>query len=157
MRPLASVAAAAAALLLAAAFPVPATAGPEEEVEAALQAWAEAYAARDGARSAAAYAPDARLWGTNAREQSVGREAIAGYFASTARGMRSRAVEFGERATRVFGDAAAVSSGRCDFRRVREDGAPADIPGRFSMALARQPDGRWLIVDHHSSPLPAGQ
>ena len=59
-------------------------------------------------------------------------------------------MESGERATRVLSDAAAVSSERRDFGRGRGDGASADIPARLSTALARQPDGRRLIVDQHS-------
>lgn len=144
---------AALAAALSIPFAVPALAGPQEEVEAALQDWAAAYAARDGERSAALYAPDARLWGTASRRQTIGRPGIAQYFVVTGRGMRSRSAEFGEHATRVFGDV-AVSSGRYDFHRIREDGAPFDTAARFSMVLLRQPDGRWLIVDHHSSPLP---
>jgi ketosteroid isomerase-like protein len=32
-----------------------------------------------------------------------------------------------------------------------EDGAPFDRPGRATIALARQPDGRWLGVHSHMS------
>jgi ketosteroid isomerase-like protein len=41
-----------------------------------LKAWTEAYATMDGQRTAAVYTDDARLWGTNSREQSVGRDGI---------------------------------------------------------------------------------
>ena len=153
MRPFTSTAIATSALLAVALAPSRGATGPQEEVEAVLRTWAEAYAARDGERSAAFYTPDARVWGTASRSQAVGRQGISDYFVVTARGLRSRAVEFGEFATRLYGDA-AVSSGQYTFRRVREDGTPADTPARFSMTLVRQPDGRWLIADHHSSPLP---
>ena len=39
-----------------------------------LKTWAEAYATMDGQRASAVYTDHARLWGTNSREQSVGRE-----------------------------------------------------------------------------------
>jgi hypothetical protein len=34
------------------------------------------------------------------------------------------------------------------------DGKPATIAARFSFVY-RQRDGRWMIVDHHSSAVPA--
>src|SRR4051812_34455956 len=49
--------------------------GTEKDAEAALKAWAEAYDARDGEKSAAVYAQDARLWGTVSQKQTVGRDA----------------------------------------------------------------------------------
>jgi len=33
----------------------------------------------------------------------------------------------------------------------REDGTPFDRPGRATIVLARQPDGRWLGVHSHMS------
>jgi len=127
-----------------------ASANPDE-AEAALRAWGEAYAARDGEKSAAAYAADARLWGTEAAKQSVGRDAIRAYF-DAGKALKARVVEFGEHACRMV-DSAAVCSGHYTFERTPNDGEPNKAPARFSIVLAKQ-DGRWLIVDHHSSLLP---
>jgi hypothetical protein len=85
--------------------------------------------------------------------QIVGREAVRTYYFRTGEGMRSRSVEWGEQAVRAYGSAAVVS-GRNDFYRVRANGEPGSGAARFSMTLVRQADGNWLIVDHHSSPLP---
>ncbi|TDH58392.1 SgcJ/EcaC family oxidoreductase [Dankookia rubra] len=155
MRPFALTLAIVPALIVAApATPRAATA--EEEVEAVLRTWAELFAERgEGAadRIAALYAPDARFWGVASLRQIVGREAVRTYYFRTGEGMRSRSVEWGERAVRVYGSA-AVASGRNDYHRVRANGEPGSGPARFSMTLIRQADGSWLIVDHHSSALP---
>ncbi len=118
-----------------------------------LQAWAAAYATNDGARAAALYTGDARLWGSTSREQTVGREAIAGYFGRRRPGAARIAVSFGEHALREAGPGFALASGHYTFRRIAEDGSETLEPSRFSMAMVRG-DGGWRIADHHSSRLP---
>ncbi len=133
---------------LLSATPALAQATPEE----ALQAWATAYAAMDGEKSAAVYAPDARLWGTASRAQTVGRDAIRDYFNAGRQNLKSRVVTIGDHATRIFGNA-AVASGHYSFENTRADGSSTTRAARFSMAIVNQ-NGRWVIVDHHSSVLP---
>jgi uncharacterized protein (TIGR02246 family) len=123
--------------------------------EEALKAWTEAYATMDGKRTAAVYTDDARLWGTNSREQSVGREGITAYFSRPRPGVASIAVTVGEHTVRPLGDGAAVASGHYTFRMNKSDGTHQESRARFSMAIMRGSDGKWLIADHHSSPLPA--
>jgi uncharacterized protein (TIGR02246 family) len=123
-----------------------------EEAEAALKAWADAYAARDGEKSVALYAEDARLWGTEAAKQSVGRDAIRAYF-DAGKALKARVVEFGDHACRMA-DNAAICSGNYTFERTPNEGEAKKAPARFSMVLAKR-NGRWLILDHHSSLLPA--
>jgi uncharacterized protein (TIGR02246 family) len=135
-------------VLVLAASPAAAQSTPAE----ALAAWASAYAAMSGEKSAAVYAADARLWGTASRAQTVGRDAIRDYFDAGSRNLRSRTVVIGEHAIQLLGDV-AVASGHYEFRNTRNDGASTARPSRFSMTLASQ-GGRWLIVNHHSSQLP---
>jgi uncharacterized protein (TIGR02246 family) len=135
-------------VVVLAAAPAAAQSSPEE----ALAAWAAAYAALDGEKSAAVYAPDARLWGTSSRTQTVGRDAIRDYFNAGRQNLASRFVTLGEHATQAFG-ATAVVSGHYAFSNTRPGGAPAVRPARFSMTMINQ-DGRWLIANHHSSVLP---
>src|SRR5688572_23442484 len=86
---------------LAAALPGAATATELPAGPAALlRAWAEAYATNDGARSAALYTEDARLWGSTSRAQTVGRKAIAAYFGRVRPGATAISVSFGEHALR---------------------------------------------------------
>ena len=60
------------------------------------------------------------------------------------------AVDFEQAQYRVFGDI-GMNSGCYTFRF--SGGRPA-IAARYSYAYQLQADGRWLIVDHHSSQIP---
>jgi uncharacterized protein (TIGR02246 family) len=141
-------------VVLAVAASVAATAPqtPDREVEAVIAEWVAAFAALDGSKSAAVYADDARLWGTIAQEPNVGREAIRAYFDSGRQRAQARRVVIGDHATRVYGPT-AVSSGRYDFHTVLHDGTSTVRRARFSMTFVQR-DGRWQIVDHHSSEVP---
>lgn len=142
------------AVALAIAVSVAATAPqtPERDVENVIDRWAAAFATLDGARSVAVYADDARLWGTIAQEPNVGHAAIRAYFDSGRQRAKARHVVIGDHATRVYGTT-AVSSGRYDFHSVLHDGASTVRRARFSMTFVQR-DGRWQIVDHHSSEVP---
>lgn len=83
-----------------------------------------------------------------------GREAIRGYFVAVFQRVPTRQVKFGDRAIRVFGGIFAVNTGSYRFTGVTRDGQPRDTPARYSFAVVKR-DGRWLIVDHHSSAVPA--
>jgi hypothetical protein len=61
-------------------------------------------------------------------------------------------VVIGEQHVRVYGNT-AIESGTYTFSETR-DGKPIVRPARFSMVL-RFHEGRWHIVDHHSSAVPA--
>ena len=52
---------------------------------------------------------------------------------------------------RVYGDT-AINSGYYTFS-YEKDGQPTQLPARYSFALVKR-DGKWLIVDHHSSTMP---
>jgi uncharacterized protein (TIGR02246 family) len=141
------------ALALVWLLPVSAAAQqPHADVEAVIARWADAFATLDGSKSAALYASDAHLWGTIAAEKAVGQEAIRAYFDSGRQRSRSRRVVIGDHETRVYGTT-AVSSGRYDFHNVQLDGTATIRRARFSLTFVHR-DGRWLIVDHHSSDVP---
>lgn len=142
-----------AVVLFLALFLTRAVGAQERGVEDALARWVAAFAELDGATSAAVYALDGHLWGTIATQPAKGREAIRAYFDSGRQRARSRRVVMGEYITRVYGTT-AVSSGRYDFHTVLLDGSSTLRRARFSMTFVNQ-DGAWLIVDHHSSEVPA--
>jgi uncharacterized protein (TIGR02246 family) len=127
--------------------------GNPQDVQAALKAWADIYAANDGDKSAALYAPDARLWGTTAEKQTIGQSEVRDYFRARPDVLKSRVVEYGEHSCRNY-DQVGVCSGHYEFSLTLAQGSVRKIPARFSMVFVKQ-DGRWLIVDHHSSVLPA--
>jgi uncharacterized protein (TIGR02246 family) len=126
-------------------------AGPAEDVTAATRAWAAAYDSRDPQRIQALYAPDAVFWGTSSPVLRDTPELIADYFKNAPSQPDAR-VELGEFKVRVWGDTAA-STGSYTFTDTR-DGQTTRRPARFSFTY-RRTGGRWLIVDHHSSTVPA--
>jgi hypothetical protein len=63
-------------------------------------------------------------------------------------------VVIGEQRVRVYGDT-AINSGTYTLLSVAvRDGKPINIAARFSFVY-RSRDGRWVIIDHHSSVMPA--
>jgi uncharacterized protein (TIGR02246 family) len=116
----------------------------------ATAAWVDAYNSRDPARIASLYDPDAVLIGTSAQKPAVGRAAIAAYFGDAASRPSAR-VALGEHRARVYGDI-AVDSGLYNFFEAA--GASATLtPARYTLVY-RKRDGKWLIVEHHSSRVP---
>jgi uncharacterized protein (TIGR02246 family) len=122
-------------------------AGPKEDVAAATQAWVAAYDSRDPARITALYDPEAVFWGTSAKTVSASPGAIAEYFKDAGKRPNAR-VTLGEQHIRVYGDV-AVNTGYYTFSDVR-DGQNVSIPARYTFVY-RHRDGKWWIVDHHSS------
>lgn len=139
-------------LILVLAFPLigVATAGPKEDVTAATQEWADAFNSRDPERVLALYDPEAVLWGTVSPTIRDTPAALRDYF----KGLPARPqgkVVLGEQRARVYGRV-AINTGYYTFSDVR-DGQPVTVPARFSFTY-HQRDGRWMIVDHHSSRVP---
>lgn len=121
-----------------------------QQVVAATDEWRAAYDSRDPKRITAQYAPDAALWGTTLKVIATTPSAVAEYFKDAPARPDSRVV-FGEQNIRVYGEF-ALNSGTYTFKGVR-DGKPVLLPARYSFAFRKQ-EGKWLIVDHHSSWLP---
>lgn len=121
-----------------------------EQVALATSAWKTAYDSREPARITTMYGADAALWGTTSKTIAPTPANIAEYFKGAAARPNAR-VTFGEQHIRVYGDV-AVNSGSYTFSDLR-DGQTTMRPARFSMVF-RNIDGKWLIVDHHSSFVP---
>jgi len=126
-------------------------AGPQDDVTAATRAWVEAYNSRDPQKILALYAPDAVFWGTSSPTLSDTPALIGEYFKNSPSQPNAR-VELGELKVRVWGDTAA-STGSYTFTDTC-DGQTVRRPARFSFVYRLQ-NGRWMIVDHHSSSVPA--
>lgn len=127
--------------------PVLSSQDAQDQVRAATASWVAAYNSRDPARIMAFYAPDAVFWGTTSAALRATPEAIADYFKDAGKRPHAR-VELVEQHVRVFGQL-ALNSGRYVFHDLR-NGQAVSRPARFSMAFAFR-DGRWILVDHHSS------
>ena len=140
-------------LLLALVVMAPAVsvAAPQDDVTAATRAWADAYNSRDPQKIQALYAPDAVFWGTSSPTLRDTPALIGEYFKNSPSQPNAR-VELGEFKVRKWGDTAA-STGSYTFTDMR-DGQAVRRPARFSFVFHKQ-EGRWMIVDHHSSSVPA--
>ena len=121
-----------------------------EDVSALTAAWVDAFNSRDPARIVALYDPQAVLIGTTAKKPAVGTTAIAAYFADAARQPMNR-IALGEHTARGYGDV-AIDSGLYNFFQV-QDGKATVIPERYTLVY-RKRDGKWLIVEQHSSRVP---
>ncbi|HUF22425.1 MAG TPA: SgcJ/EcaC family oxidoreductase [Burkholderiales bacterium] len=139
-------------LLPAGAFAQDAADAVRQEVLAATAAWIEAFNTRDPQRIAALYAPDAVFWGTVSPTIRTTPREILEYFESSAVRRPTLRMSLGEQHVRVYGNV-AINSGYYTSRYV-EDGREILTPLRFTFAY-RKSGGRWAIVNHHSSRMPA--
>ncbi|HTP62655.1 MAG TPA: DUF4440 domain-containing protein [Burkholderiales bacterium] len=119
------------------------------EILAASRAWAEAFNACDVASITPLYHREAVMWGTTAQVIASTPEGVRQYFEKVCSAPVKVRVEFGEPLVRTYGDF-ALSSGSYSF--IGPKGGR--FQARFSFAY-RRVEGKWLIVDFHSSMQPA--
>lgn len=118
-----------------------------ETPDGVVDAWAAGFNGCSASGIAALYDASATLWGTNASSLITTPEGVRAYFNAACGAQPPITVRIGERTTRAAGNW-ATSAGVYVFTRGAQE-----IPARFSFAMSRQ-DGRWLIVQHHSSLMP---
>lgn len=138
--------------LLILAAPSLTLAGPKDDVGAATQAWIDGMNSHNAERVVALYDAEAVLWGTRSSSLRDAAAAVQDYFKVLQTVPSSYKVTLGEQRIRIYGDI-AINTGTYTFSEDR-DGKPVTRPARFSFVY-RNRDGRWLIVDHHSSAVPA--
>ncbi len=139
------------AALLSACQTMQSTDGARGEIAAATQAWANGMSRHDIEGALALYDPEAVLWGTRSPTLRDNPVKVRDYFNILRSVPPSYKAVLGEQRIRVYGDM-AINSGTYTFSEVR-DGKEILRPARFSFVY-RHRDGRWLIVDHHSSAVP---
>jgi len=120
------------------------------DVEAGIEAWADAYNSHDPDAVAARYHPEAVFWGTVSPTLRTTPAEIRDYFGSLSSRPMAR-VEIGEHRVQLFGGL-ALAAGFYTFTDVT-DGEAVTRPSRFSFAL-RLTDAEWLLAQHHSSRIP---
>jgi hypothetical protein len=98
------------------------------------------------------YSDDAVFWGTLSPTVRADRAALRDYFVTAFRVLPGLKVAFGEELIRVYG-ATAVNTGYYTFSYAK-DGETKSLPARYSFTYVKNGD-HWLIVDHHSSAMPA--
>src|SRR5512134_680159 len=133
-------------------FPLLTFAGPKEDVAVATRAWADAMTSHDIEKVVALYDSEAVLWGTRSPTLRDDPQTVRDYFNILKTVPASYKAVLGEQRIRVYGDM-AINTGSYTFSETR-DGKEIVRPARFSFVY-RNRGGRWLIVDHHSSAVPA--
>jgi uncharacterized protein (TIGR02246 family) len=133
-------------------FVAAASAGPQEEVAAATLEWGRALAEHDPEKILPLYADDAVLWGTLSPTLRADRAALRDYFVTAFKALPGLKVTFGDQLIRVYGNT-AVDTGYYTFA-YSKDGEAKSLPARFSFTYVKHGQ-QWLIVDHHSSAIPA--
>ena len=125
-----------------------------DQVAAATQAWIDAMGSHDQERVVALYDSEAVLWGTTSPTLRDSPAAVRDYFNLLQKVPPDYKGVLGEQRIRVYGDI-AINTGTYTFIGPARDaaGKPISRPARFSFVY-RYRDGRWLIVDHHSSAVP---
>lgn len=129
-------------------------------VTRAVQAWVSAFNEHSAPKVSALYDARAVLWGTLSAEIMSSAESVRAYFDRTFHFNPPPTVSLGQCLVRMFGDT-AVASGAYTLE-FRIAGQSHLMPARFSLTYRRVPgdsgipsEARWLIVDHHSSLVPA--
>jgi len=129
-----------------------ALAGPKEDVEAAAVKWTEIFAQNNPDTILALYAKDGVLWGTLSPTVRSDPGTVKAYFVGAFTALPKATVKFGDQLVRVYGDT-AVNTGYYTFSYT-QDGETKSIPARYSFTYKKEGND-WLIVDHHSSAMPA--
>src|SRR5690349_11660625 len=129
-----------------------ASAGPKEDVAAATMKWAQTLGQNDPDKVVLLYATDGVLWGTLSPTVRADRAALRDYFVTAFKVLPGLKVTFGDQLIRVYGNA-AVNTGYYTFS-YSKDGEVKTLPARYSFTYIKNAE-RWLIVDHHSSAMPA--
>lgn len=125
---------------------------PKEEVAEATLAWARTLGEDDPDKIMPLYADDAVLWGTLSPIVRSDRAALRDYFVTAFKVLPGLKVTFGDQLIRVYGST-AVNTGYYTFSYIK-DGETKRWPARYSFTFVKNGE-RWLIVDHHSSAMPA--
>jgi hypothetical protein len=128
------------------------TAQADAEIARAAANWAAIFVDDNPDSILALYDDGAVLWGTLSPTLLVGKPGLRGYFERAFKALPGHKVTFGEQVIRVYGDV-AINSGYYTFSYVK-DGQAQSIPARFSFVY-RKRGANWMIVDHHSSAMPA--
>jgi uncharacterized protein (TIGR02246 family) len=139
-------------LIFACALSLEVSADPKDDVAAAVTKWTEVFAQNNPDTISALYASDGVLWGTLSPTVRNDPGAIKAYFVAAFNALPNATVKFGDQLIRVYGNT-AVNTGYYTFSYVK-DGETKAIPARYSFTYVKNGEN-WLIVDHHSSAVPA--
>lgn len=128
-------------------------AAAQPDVKAALAEWVTAVESGDAERVVALYDNNAIFFSTFAVKPMKTQEARLEYYKKAVAEPNVK-IDVLESHPHVYGNV-AVNSGLYTFHYT-QDGEPMTIPARFSFTYILR-DGKWVIIDHHSSKVPGTQ
>jgi uncharacterized protein (TIGR02246 family) len=132
----------------------PALASPRDQVKSAFTAWTEALSTGNAEAITSLYAKDAVLISTLSDDPITTPEQRLAYFESIMK-LPNLSVRVNEQYLRLMGDNAAVISGLYTFE-YENNGKIFTMPARFTFVFEMD-NGRWLIMDQHSSQMPLAE
>ena len=122
------------------------------EIAALFDRWNAAVQTGDAEKVADLYAPDAVLLPTLSPEIRTTRDGLVDYFehflAKNPSGERTQSV------IKVLDDHTAIDTGLYTFTFTADDGTQTFADARYTFVYEKV-HGEWLIINHHSSLLPA--
>ncbi|WP_181871288.1 SgcJ/EcaC family oxidoreductase [Sphaerisporangium album] len=122
-------------------------------VAALLDTWAATLLTRDPARVADLYAPKGVLLPTLSAQVRTDRAGMIDYFTGFLAKEPRATVK--QSIIEILGDRSAVNSGTYEFSLKNAEGVMETVQARYTFVYERIA-GKWLIVSHHSSLMPAG-
>lgn len=122
----------------------------QKEVMQALEDWIKSVATLDPDTVVKHYSEDGVLWGTVSKIIRPGHDLIKDYFVGF---LAKKPVDclVKEPQIRIYGDI-AINSGYYTFI-FDQNGERIPADARYSFVYQKQ-DGKWMILDHHSSYIP---
>ena len=100
----------------------------------------------------ALYSQDAILWATVSEQKRDSAQELRDYFEVFAKQPNLKAEGY-KPVIRVY-DNVAINSGYYTFTYDGEGGKKKVVPARYTFVYRKGNDGKWLILDHHSSAIP---
>jgi uncharacterized protein (TIGR02246 family) len=122
------------------------------DVEAATQQWISAFNRKNAKEIVGLYAQDAVFFGTSSPVLRDKPDLVWDYFKGLA-DLGDSTISVGEHRVQVFGNV-AVNTGFYTRSARQADGKVVQNPARFTFVYQLR-SGRWVIVTHHSSAMPA--
>lgn len=147
---LAAITAVTLAVVTACSSPASETPPSTNEITALFTEWNDALATGDPDTVAALYAPDAVLIPTLSDQVRTDHAGIVDYFVGFLPIRPSAVIQ--QSVVSVLDADAAIDAGVYRFTLHKTD-VPETVDARFTFVYQKQ-DGRWLIVNHHSSEMP---
>jgi uncharacterized protein (TIGR02246 family) len=125
----------------------------QQEIAGLFDEWNSTLARGDAKAVADLYAADGVLLPTLSPIIRANREQIAEYFANDFLPKKPQGT-ITESHVRILDEENATHSGNYRFALTAKDGTKSTVDARFTYVYEKI-DGRWLIVEHHSSATPS--